>query len=107
MNMSGAYSLALHITGAVVIFLIGLLIANKANLEKVPKSIRFLDRYSFQIYIVHHVIIMLPFGMLNVTGYLAVNILIALFYIAFFTWVLVAMEERVRELLSRRLKYVK
>lgn len=106
MQMGSAYSLAFHITGAVVIFLLGLLLVYRIHVESIPSYVLFLDKYSFQIYIVHHVIIMPPFGMLHITEHRVVNMLIALFYIAFFTWVLVSIDERVKEWLPRRWEYV-
>lgn len=106
MQMSSAYSMSFHMAGAVIVFLTGLLVARLIGQVSVPKVIRTLDRYSFQIYIVHHVLVMPPFGMLHVTGYLAVNILIALFYIAFFTWVLATMEERLKMSLSQKLDFL-
>lgn len=103
MTMSSCWSMAFHITGALLIFLIGIAFFSLMKADQ-PMALKVLDKYSFQIYIVHHIVIMPPFGMLHVTDYLAANILIALFYTTFFTWVLVTMEGRVKEFLLRTAK---
>lgn len=99
-NMDCIWSIIFHITGAVIIFFAGLLF-DLLKIEYTIKPIKFLDKYSFQIYIVHHIIIMQPFSMLNITENIVFNIGIILLYIAFYTFVLTIISNKVTEIVDQ------
>ncbi len=69
-----------------------------------PKVITVLDKYSFQIYIVHHILIMPPFGMLLVTEWIPLNMMFIAFYIAFFTLTLTVASDKVVEIVTKTLR---
>ncbi|MGL6058319.1 MAG: acyltransferase family protein [Culicoidibacterales bacterium] len=49
-----------------------------ANKQKLPDSIRFLEQHCYEIYLVHHVVILGPFTVLTLTAQIHVNLLIIL-----------------------------
>ena len=100
-NMDCTWSITFHITGAVIIFFVGLLLFNLLKIEQTTKPVKILDKYSFQIYIVHHIIIMQPFSMLNITENIVFNIGIILLYIAFYTFVLTIISNKVTEIVDQ------
>lgn len=97
-------NLVMHDSGAVLIVLLFLALFTRLDHIKVPKVIQVFDKYSFQIYIVHHVLIMPPFGLLGITDYVVLNVLIIIVYIIFAAWALTLVSdkviERTRELLK-------
>ena len=99
-NMDCTWSITFYITGAVIIFFIGLLVFELLKIEKTSVLVKLLDKYSFQIYIVHHVIIMQPFSLLNITENIVLNILIIILYIAFYTFVLTVISNKVTEIVN-------
>lgn len=101
MLMSGNWSMAFHNAGAIFIFLWGLKLITVLKAQKVVWPVKKLDKYSFQIYIVHHILIMKPFGMLWLTDSVTMNIVVILSYIPFYTWVLCKCEEKVETMLEK------
>lgn len=101
MLMSDSWSMAFHIAGAIVIFLFGMILITSLKVQRVVWPVKDLDKYSFQIYIVHHVLIMKPFGMLWITGNVVVNVIVIIGYIIFYTWVLYTCENQLEIMLNR------
>ena len=101
-NMDCNWSITFHITGAIVIFFVGLLLFELLKIEGTTRPVKFLDKYSFEIYIVHHIIIMKPFSMLNITENLVLNIVIIILYIAFYTFVLTTISNKVTEVVDKK-----
>ena len=103
MKVSDSWCITVHMFGAIVIVLVGQLVVTRIRKAEVFQPIKLLDKYSFHIYIVHHILIMPPFGMLHVTDYLILNILIIILYVLFFAWSLYTIEERFRQLISKNI----
>ena len=99
MDIHSGWSMAFHCTGALLVVICGLLLFALMRNSYMPKAITMLDKYSFQIYIVHHILIMPPFGMLLVTEWIPLNMIIIAFYIVFYTLVLTIVSEKMVELI--------
>lgn len=107
MNMHSSWSMAFHISGAVLLFLLLLALFSCLKTAYVPRLVKVLDKYSFQIYIVHHILIMPPFGLLGLFDNVVLNIVLIIFYIVIFTWVLVIMNNSVEPVVTRVLGQLK
>lgn len=101
MDMHSAWSMALHCVGALLIISIGLFLFNVVRTVYIPRAIKVLDNYSFQIYIVHHMLILPPFGMLYVTGSMTFNLIFIFFYIVFYTLLLSVASETIVRLFTK------
>lgn len=66
-----------HDVSGVFIVLLGIRIISKMNLKYVPAIVNSLDRYSFQIFIVHYFLIIGPFSLAHLTESLFLNVLIS------------------------------
>lgn len=67
-----------HVMLGVFIFLLLKVIFEKVNLNRIEKLLKLSDAYSFEVYLVHQLLILGPFSLLALTGYSSVNILIML-----------------------------
>ena len=67
-----------HIMLGVFIFLILKVIFEKVNLNRIRKLLKLSDVYSFEVYLVHQLLILGPFSLLALTRFSSVNILIML-----------------------------
>lgn len=90
-------SLVMHVSGAVLIVLFFLALSSRFNIIRVPKVVSWFDQYSFQIYIVHHSLIMPPFGLLNITDSITLNIVIIIAYILLAAMSLSLISDKVTE----------
>lgn len=102
----GIYCIAFHILLAIGFFLIFISVFNWLTI-KTGSLVNLLDHYSFHIYIVHHVIIMLPFTMLFVSTNLFFNIMLILVYICFFSFMLGIISNKVESLLVEKCQFFK
>lgn len=66
-----------HDVSGVFIVLFGIRILSKMNLKCVPAIVNSLDRYSFQIFIVHYFLIIGPFSLAHLTESLFLNVIIS------------------------------
>lgn len=67
-----------HVMLGVFIFLILKVIFEKVNLNRIRKLLKLSDVYSFEVYLVHQLLILGPFSLLALTRFSSVNILIML-----------------------------
>lgn len=70
-----------HVMLGVFIFLLLKVIFEKVDLNGIAKLLKLSDKYSFEVYLVHQLLILGPFSLLALTGNALVNILIMLFSI--------------------------
>ena len=77
-----------HVMLGVFIFLLLKTIFEKVDLTKVQKLLKLSDAYSFEVYLVHQLLILGPFSLLALTGYPLVNILIMLLGVCVLAFVL-------------------
>lgn len=76
----------------VFIFLQLKVILKKVDLNKIGKLLKLSDAYSFEVYLVHQLLILGPFSLLALTGYSLVNILIMLLGVCVLAFALKRME---------------
>ena len=67
-----------HVTLGVALFLLMRFIFEGRDLNKFEHILDVSDKYSYEIYLVHAMVILGPFSLINLTPYLVVNILIIL-----------------------------
>lgn len=77
-----------HVMLGVFIFLLLKMIFEKADLNTIGKMLKFSDAYSFEVYLVHQLLILGPFSLLALMGYPLVNILITLLGVCVLVFVL-------------------
>ena len=77
-----------HVMLGVFIFLLLKVIFEKVNLSRVGKLLILSDAYSFEVYLVHVILILGPFSLLALTRYSLVNILIMLLVVCVLAFVL-------------------
>lgn len=77
-----------HVMLGVFIFLLLKMIFEKVDLNKIGKLLKLSDAYSFEVYLVHQLLILGPFSLLGLTGYYLVNILIVLLGVCVLAFVL-------------------
>ena len=101
-DMHSGWSMVFHCTGAFLVVICFLFFYSLLKKCYKPKVIRVLDKYSFQIYIVHHILIMPPFGMLLLTEWVPLNMIIIAFYIVFYALILTVVSDKVVEKLVKK-----
>lgn len=67
-----------HVMLGVFIFLLLKVIFEKVNLSRIGKLLKLSDTYSFEVYLVHQLLILGPFSLLALTRFYSVNIFIML-----------------------------
>lgn len=67
-----------HVMLGVFIFLLLKVILEKVNLNRIEKLLKLSDTYSFEVYLVHQLLILGPFSLLALTRFYLVNIFIML-----------------------------
>ena len=77
-----------HVMLGVFIFLLLKVIFEKVDLSGIVKLLKLSDAYSFEVYLVHQLLILGPFSILALTGYSLVNILIMLLGVCALAFVL-------------------
>ena len=87
-----------HVMLGVFIFLILKVIFEKVNLNRIGKQLKLSDSYSFEVYLVHQILILGPFSLLALTGYTLLNILIALLGVCVLAFVLKKIEKFIEKL---------
>lgn len=90
-----------HVMLGVFIFLLLKVIFEKVDLTKVQKLLKLSDEYSFEVYLVHHLLILGPFSLLALTGYSLVNILIMLLGVCVLAFVLKKANKVVEGIIGR------
>lgn len=84
-----------HVILGVFIFMLLKLCFEKLDLAKIEKILNLLDEYSFEMYLVHQLVILGPFSLLSLTENIVVNFLIMLFSICILTIILKKLEKAV------------
>lgn len=77
-----------HVMLGVFIFLLLKVVFEKLDLNRIGKLLKLSDAYSFEVYLVHQLLILGPFSLLALTGYSLVNILIMLLGVCVLAFVL-------------------
>lgn len=77
-----------HVMLGVFIFLLLKMIFEKVNLNRMEKMLKLSDAYSFEVYLVHQLLILGPFSLLAVTGSSLLNIAITLLGINLLSFIL-------------------
>ena len=67
-----------HVFLGIVLFLILKMLFEKRDLKKIEAVLLMSDKYSYEVYCVHQLIILGPFSLLMVTNYVAINLLMVL-----------------------------
>ena len=93
------YCIAIHVCGAISIFLFFIFLFSRFRYAQTYPWLKFFDRYSFHIYIVHHIIIMQPFSLLFISANLYLNILFVLLYIGIFSFILATISDKMESYL--------
>lgn len=90
-----------HVILGVFIFLFLKVIFERMNLNKIRKLLKLSDAYSFEVYLVHQILILGPFSLLALTGYFLVNSLILLLSVCVLALVLKKAEKIVDRAITR------
>ena len=77
-----------HVMLGVFIFLLFKAAFEKVNLNRIGKLLKLSDAYSFEVYLVHQLLILGPFSLLALTEYSLFNILIMLLGVSILAFVL-------------------
>lgn len=88
-----------HVILGVFIFILLKLCFESLDLTKIEKLLNWSDEYSFEMYLVHQLVILGPFSLLSLTEDIMVNILIMLFSICLLTLIL----KRLEKVVDRRI----
>lgn len=88
-----------HVMLGVFIFLLLKLIFEKVDLNKIGKFFKLSDEYSFEVYLVHQLLILGPFSLLTLTGNVLVRIAIVFLAICVLTVLLKKTEKVVEEMI--------
>ena len=91
-----------HVMLGIFIFLILKVIFEKVNLNGIGKLLKLSDAYSFEVYLVHLLLILGPFSLMALTGYSLINILIMLLGICVLTLLLKKAEQIVEGMFISR-----
>lgn len=103
-NQNDVYNLTMHISGAILILILFLLLFKSFNIVEAPSAIKVVDKYSLYVYIVHHILIMPPFGLIHITSNVYLNILIIVLSVALSAMVLKRISDKITERLRLLLK---
>ena len=87
-----------HVMLGVFIFMLLKLVFEGIDLTGIGKLLNLSDEYSFEMYLVHQLLILGPFSLLALTGNVMVNILIMLFSICTLTLLLKKVEKAVNRM---------
>ena len=90
-----------HVMLGVFIFLLLKVIFEKVNLNRIEKLLKLSDAYSFEVYLVHQLLILGPFSLLALTEYSLFNILIMLLGISILAFVLKKTDKAVEGIIGR------
>lgn len=90
-----------HVMLGVFIFLLLKAIFEKVDLSKFRKLLKLSDTYSFEVYLVHQLLILGPFSLLGLTGYSLFNILIMLLGVCVLAFVLKKADKVVEGIIGR------
>lgn len=82
-----------HVMLGVFIFLLLKVMFEKMNLNQLGKLLKLSDTYSFEVYLVHQLLILGPFSLLALTSYSLINILIMLLGVCVLALVLKKIEK--------------
>ncbi|RHV39241.1 acyltransferase [Ruminococcus sp. OM05-10BH] len=91
-----------HVMLGVFIFLLLKVIFEKVDLNGIGKLLKLSDAYSFEVYLVHQLLILGPFSLMALTGYSLINILIVLLGICVLTLLLKKAEQIVEGMFISR-----
>lgn len=67
-----------HVVLGAFLFVLMRIVFEKTNLNRMSWLLSFTDKYTYELYLVHHMLILGPFSLMSVTGILPLNILIIL-----------------------------
>lgn len=90
-----------HVMLGVLVFLLLKKVLELMDIRKLKKILSVSDEYSYEVYLVHQLIILGPFSLMNVTNNVAINYIIILVGICFLAIALKQFEEFVRSAIFR------
>lgn len=90
-----------HVMLGVFIFIQLKAIFEKVDLSKFRKLLKLSDTYSFEVYLVHQLLILGPFSLFGLTGYSLLNILIMLLGVGILAFVLKKTDKVVEGIIGR------
>ena len=64
----------MFVTLGIFIFLSLIMLFSKINLERITGLLEISDKYSYEMYLTHHLIILGPFSLMTITPYIGLNI---------------------------------
>ena len=88
-----------HVLLALLCVLLPIIISNKINVIKVPYCVSLFDKYSYYVYITHHIFLLGPFSLAFITNSIYINVMIILVAICLSSYVLKKISDRFVELL--------
>ncbi len=97
----GLYSKVFHDALSVIIFFYSIDFSQKMKYDKISQHIKMYDKYSFYVYITHHIFIIGPFSFMFLTNNTILNIVIIIGVIIFVTVLNIKISEKVLGLIER------
>ena len=91
-----------HMMLGVFLFLAMKLLFDRVNLERIEGFLSFTDKYSYEMYLVHHLIILGPFSLMALTSVTSLNIMIILVLTVLLAWFLKLLSDRIQMLLFKK-----
>ncbi|MDO5148129.1 MAG: acyltransferase [Oscillospiraceae bacterium] len=90
-----------HVTLGMCIFLLLYRFFNQINFTKLKKFLEITDKLSYEVYLVHHLIILGPFSLMKLTTITSLNIVVILAIIGILAFVLAQLENIIGNMLNR------
>lgn len=92
----------IHDVVGVFVVIVGVWLLSKVKELKVPKFVSFLDKYSYQVFIVHFIIMCGPFSMAHITPNIGTNIIIMLMVTVVATYLFVKVMNLINKMLEKK-----
>ena len=99
LKYDGVQNRMLHAFGGISLALLFVIILSNFNITAKGRIVTWLDRYSYQIYLLHHPFIIGPLSLIAITPWLACNISIILSLTIFLSLVLTIISNRINSYL--------
>ena len=90
-----------HVALGICIFLLLHRLFNQINFTKLKKFFEVTDKHSYEVYLVHHLIILGPFSLMQLTAITSLNIVVILVLIAIMAFVLAQLECLIRSMFNQ------
>lgn len=91
-----------HVMLGVFLFLVMKFLFDRMTLERIEGFLSFTDKYSYEMYLVHHLIILGPFSLMSLTNVTALNIAIILVLTILLAWILKLLSDKMQKLLFKK-----